>query len=85
MEILYQDSNILVINKPSGLSVLPDGWEKDSPYLVKMLEQEFGKDYVFVEIDVDKAEELAHEYDVKGIPLFLFFKNGIKKTKLVFG
>lgn len=42
MDILYKDEHILVIDKPAGIPVLPDGWEPDAPYLVKMLEEEFG-------------------------------------------
>jgi RluA family pseudouridine synthase len=42
MDILHIDSAIIVLNKPAGLPVLPDGWEKDAPYLVKMLEQQYG-------------------------------------------
>ena len=42
MKILYRDEHILVVDKPAGLPVLPDGWEQDAPYLVKMLEEEFG-------------------------------------------
>ena len=42
MEIIHIDDDILVINKPAGLPVLPDGWNKDAPYLVKMLEEEYG-------------------------------------------
>ena len=38
MEIIYQDEQILVVNKPAGLAVLPEGWEQDAPYLVKLLE-----------------------------------------------
>jgi RluA family pseudouridine synthase len=41
MDILHRDEHIIVINKPAGLPVLPDGWEPESPYLVKMLEEEF--------------------------------------------
>ena len=41
MDILHQDEHILVINKPAGLPVLPDGWQPDAPYLVKILEEEF--------------------------------------------
>ena len=41
MKILYSDEHILVINKPAGLSVLPEGWDKDAAYLVKMLEEQF--------------------------------------------
>src|SRR6186713_223711 len=42
MKIIHEDNQIIVINKPAGLSVLPDGWEKDSDYLVKKLEEQFG-------------------------------------------
>jgi RluA family pseudouridine synthase len=42
MGILHLDEHILVINKPAGLPVLPDGWEPDAPYLVKMLEEQYG-------------------------------------------
>ena len=41
--LLYEDAEILVVNKPAGIPVLPDGWEKDAPYLVKLLEEQFGK------------------------------------------
>ena len=44
MEILHIDGSLIVVNKPAGLAVLPDGWEKESPYLVRMLEQEFDAD-----------------------------------------
>jgi len=42
MDILFLDEQIIVLHKPAGLPVLPDGWEKDAPYLVKMLEEEYG-------------------------------------------
>jgi len=42
MKIIYEDTHLIVIDKPAGLSVLPDGWEKDSEYLVKMLEEKYG-------------------------------------------
>jgi 23S rRNA pseudouridine955/2504/2580 synthase/23S rRNA pseudouridine1911/1915/1917 synthase len=42
MEILHLDEQIIVLNKPAGLSVLPEGWEPDAGYLVKMLEERFG-------------------------------------------
>ena len=51
MNLIFQDKHILVINKPAGIPVLPDGWEKDSPYLVKMLEEEFGKMWVVHRLD----------------------------------
>jgi RluA family pseudouridine synthase len=45
------DENILVINKPAGIPVLPDGWEKDAPYLVKMLEEEYGRVFIVHRLD----------------------------------
>src|SRR6266516_6587393 len=42
MKFLYEDEYLLVVDKPAGLSVLPDGWKKDSEYLVKMLEEQYG-------------------------------------------
>jgi len=51
MNILHIDDAIIVLDKPAGLSVLPDGWEKDSSYLVKMLEEEFGKIFIVHRLD----------------------------------
>ncbi len=51
MDILHSDEAILVLNKPAGLPVLPDGWEADAPYLVKLLEAEFGKVWIVHRLD----------------------------------
>ena len=51
MDIIYKDEQILAINKPAGLSVLPEGWEPDAPYLVKMLEAEYGKIWIVHRLD----------------------------------
>lgn len=51
MNIIFKDEHLLVIDKPAGLPVLPDGWEKDAPYLVKMLEEEFGKTWIVHRLD----------------------------------
>lgn len=39
--ILYEDAELLVINKPANLPVLPDGWEPDSPYLAQLLKEKY--------------------------------------------
>ena len=49
--LLYQDESILVINKPAGIPVLPDGWELEAPYLVKQLEEQFGHLWVVHRLD----------------------------------
>jgi 23S rRNA pseudouridine955/2504/2580 synthase/23S rRNA pseudouridine1911/1915/1917 synthase len=51
MQIIYKDDSVLIINKPGGLSVLPEGWEPDAPYLVKMLEADFEKIWVVHRLD----------------------------------
>ncbi len=51
MKIIHVDEHILVINKPAGLPVLPDGWDKGVPYLVKMLEDEFEKVWIVHRLD----------------------------------
>jgi RluA family pseudouridine synthase len=51
MNILYQDEAILVIDKPAGIAVLPDGWDADAPYVLKLLEQEFSKLWVVHRLD----------------------------------
>ncbi|HEX5840470.1 MAG TPA: RluA family pseudouridine synthase [Anaerolineales bacterium] len=51
MKLIHEDQHLLVIDKPAGLSVLPDGWEKDSDYLVKRLEEPFGKVFIVHRLD----------------------------------
>lgn len=51
MKIIYEDDHLIVVDKPAGLSVLPDGWEKDSDYLVKLLEEQHGKLFIVHRLD----------------------------------
>jgi RluA family pseudouridine synthase len=51
MELLFSDDALLVLNKPAGLPVLPDGWERDAPYLVKILEEQYGKLWIVHRLD----------------------------------
>src|ERR1700752_2278510 len=51
MKILFEDPYVLVVDKPAGLPVLPDGWEEDAPYLVKMLEEDYGKIWIVHRLD----------------------------------
>ncbi len=49
--ILYQDDHLLVVDKPAGLPVLPDGWTPEAPCLRRMLEAEFGSIFVVHRLD----------------------------------
>jgi len=51
MKIIHKDEQLLVLEKPAGLSVLPDGWEKDSEYLVKLLEEQFQNIFIVHRLD----------------------------------
>ncbi len=51
MKIIYEDEHLLVVDKPAGLPVLPDGWEEDAPYLVKSLEEKYGKIFIVHRLD----------------------------------
>src|SRR5512135_2928524 len=51
MKILYEDEHLLVVDKPAGLPVLPDGWEEDAPYLVKALEEQYGRIFIVHRLD----------------------------------
>lgn len=51
MEIPYQDEHIIVVNKPARLSVLPEGWNPDAPYLRQMLEEKFDQIWVVHRLD----------------------------------
>ena len=51
MKILYEDQHLLVVDKPAGLSVLPDGWEPDAPYLVKMLDVKYSRIFTVHRLD----------------------------------
>jgi RluA family pseudouridine synthase len=51
MKILFEDSYLTIIDKPAGLSVLPDGWEKDSEYVVKILEERYSRIFIVHRLD----------------------------------
>ena len=51
MDILYQDEHIIVLNKPAGLSILPEGWDPDAPYLRQMLEDKYKQVWVVHRLD----------------------------------
>jgi len=55
MDILYQDEALLVVNKPAGLSTLPDGYNPTLPHIKSMLEQQAGRLWVVHRLDKDTS------------------------------
>jgi len=64
MKIIYEDEYLLVLDKPAGFPILPDGWEKDAPYLVKMLEEEYGKIWIVHRLDKITSGVMVFARDV---------------------
>ncbi len=50
-KVLHADEHILVVDKPAGVPVLPDGWDANAPYLRRLLENEFGRVWVVHRLD----------------------------------
>jgi tRNA pseudouridine32 synthase / 23S rRNA pseudouridine746 synthase len=51
MDLLHLDDHLLVLDKPAGLPVLPDGWQPDAPYLVRLLEEQVGRIWIVHRLD----------------------------------
>ena len=51
LNIIQQDKYIIVLDKPAGISVLPEGWDESMPFLKKMLEKKFGRVWVVHRLD----------------------------------
>lgn len=51
MVTLYVDDALLVVEKPAGLPVLPEGWQPEAPYLTACLQREFGRLWVVHRLD----------------------------------
>ncbi len=44
--------------------------------ILKQVKDELGEDVKIVKIDVDKNQPLANQYQVRGVPTMLLFKDG---------
>ncbi len=51
MNILWQDEDLLVVDKPAGLPTLPDGWDTSAPHLKGLLESLVGRVWVVHRLD----------------------------------
>ncbi len=55
LEIIYSDEHLLAVNKPAGLPTLVDGYHKDAPYLVGLLQQPYGRVWIVHRLDKDTS------------------------------
>jgi RluA family pseudouridine synthase len=53
--IIYQDENLLAVNKPSGFLTIPGGFSTDTPVLKPLLEGVFGELWTIHRLDKDTS------------------------------
>lgn len=58
MDILYIDQWIIVINKPAGILSIPDGYNKNIPYVRQLLEDTYGRCWVVHRLDKETSGTL---------------------------
>jgi 23S rRNA pseudouridine1911/1915/1917 synthase len=50
-EIIFEDADLLIVNKPSGVTVIPERFAKEKGSLQNTLEQQYGKLFVVHRLD----------------------------------
>jgi tRNA pseudouridine32 synthase / 23S rRNA pseudouridine746 synthase len=53
--VIYSDDTIIIANKPAGLLTIPDGYNRDLPYLRSVFENLFGNIWVVHRLDRDTS------------------------------
>ncbi|HSN93877.1 MAG TPA: RluA family pseudouridine synthase, partial [Anaerolineaceae bacterium] len=53
--VIYQDADILVVNKPSGLLTIPDGYDHTMANLAALLSTQFGQVWVVHRLDKETS------------------------------
>jgi RluA family pseudouridine synthase len=54
-ELLYIDADVLIVNKPSGLRTIQDGYDPSLPCLKELLSRKYGKGWVVHRLDKDTS------------------------------
>lgn len=52
-----------------------------TPVVSKWASNEYRSTVIFAKINVDQNEDLSNQYSIKGLPTFLFFKQGKEITR----
>jgi tRNA pseudouridine32 synthase/23S rRNA pseudouridine746 synthase len=55
MDILYEDEWLLIVNKPSGLLTIQDGYSNDLPHSRTLLEPKFGRCWIVHRLDKETS------------------------------
>lgn len=54
-QLLWSDDDLLIVNKPSGLLTIRDGYDPDKPYLSALLQKDYGRVWVVHRLDKDTS------------------------------
>ncbi|MCK5075762.1 MAG: RluA family pseudouridine synthase [Calditrichia bacterium] len=76
IEILYEDNDIIVVNKPAGLLTIPDHWDKEKACLKEILESNLKKNNTSGKIFV------VHRLDKDTSGVMVFAKNSLAHKNL---
>jgi RluA family pseudouridine synthase len=85
--ILYMDSWIIAVDKPSGLLTIQDGYQLETPHLKKMVEAKYGKVWVVHRLDKETSGVIVFARDDethKDLNL-QFQQRRVKKVYYAFG
>ena len=68
IQIIFEDKNILVIDKPPGLPVIPDRWDETRPNLLHILNLKYQ------EISKSKSVKfwVVHRIDASGYTIYVY-------------
>ena len=83
--VIYQDDDIVVLNKRSGLLIAQDRYNPDAPRLDVEAEKEFGKLYAVHRIDKDTSGIVVYARNAeahKNISM-QFEKHEVKKIYII--
>ncbi len=84
IDLLYIDADILIVNKPSGLRTIPDGYDPSLPCLKEMLSKEYEKVWVVHRLDKETSGVIlfARNADAHRNLNMQFEKHKIRKVYL---
>lgn len=54
-EIIFEDNDLIVVNKPAGLRSIQDGYDPDLPHLRTLLEPDYGDLWIVHRLDKDTS------------------------------
>jgi 23S rRNA pseudouridine1911/1915/1917 synthase len=55
LEIIYEDDNLIVVNKPAGVLTIPDRYDDEIPNLYHILQEKYGEIWIVHRLDKDTS------------------------------